>query len=145
MPPQARWLTPYDWSRSYLLPDTVVSNIPRRGNLGEFGAWNAARGVLVELCRALDATPISLRYQDLVVPRTRHPIGMRVTAHARRRTGRDVILVYRRESAPYGRRGDYWSVAINGLIPGEGSGAQPPSLPWLGHLARYTFETELHA
>jgi hypothetical protein len=81
-----RWLTSYDASRSYLLPDTVISNIPRCGSLSEPGAWNHARGILVELCRALDAIALSLRYQELLVHRNRNAIGIRVTACARSAT-----------------------------------------------------------
>jgi hypothetical protein len=59
MPDEPLYLTPYDFSRSYALPDSVDSNLPHRGNVDGPGAWAVARGVLVELCRALDASPLS--------------------------------------------------------------------------------------
>ncbi len=54
----------YDWSRSYLLPGHVTANIPRRGGEGEPGAYNNARGLLVEICRATGAHPVALHYAD---------------------------------------------------------------------------------
>ncbi|UJW32534.1 hypothetical protein L3Q67_01725 [Saccharothrix sp. AJ9571] len=139
-----RWLTPHDWNRSYLLPDTVDSNIPRRGGLGEPGAWNVARGLLVELCRALAATPISLRYQELETRRSRAPIGIRVTAAALR-DHRRVTAIYRRENAPYSTRGDYWLLTVNGLLDPDGEGVHPPSLPRIATIARRTLDRELPA
>lgn len=44
-----RCFSVYDWSRSYLLPESVTANIPLRGSIGEPGSYNAARGLLVEV------------------------------------------------------------------------------------------------
>jgi hypothetical protein len=60
--------TTYHWSRSYLLPDHVLSNIPRRGNVGMLGAHNVARGLLVEICRHLPhSIPVALTYRECEV------------------------------------------------------------------------------
>ena len=59
--------TPYDWSRSYLLPADVASNIELRGSVGMVGAHNAARGLLVETCRHTGAHPTGLRYAETVL------------------------------------------------------------------------------
>ena len=56
-----------DWSRSYLLPGGVATNIPRRGP-GP-GAHDHARGLLVELVLRLGATPVSLHYSETAQPR----------------------------------------------------------------------------
>ncbi|MGH3798130.1 MAG: hypothetical protein ACRDSP_25040 [Pseudonocardiaceae bacterium] len=58
----------YDWSRSYLLPDHVVTNIPLRGSDGEPGAYNNARGLLVEVCLATGARPVALHYTETLSP-----------------------------------------------------------------------------
>ena len=60
-------IDPWDWSRSYLLPDHVQTNIPRRGFVGSYGAHNAARGLLVEICRATGAAPVALDFRDAEV------------------------------------------------------------------------------
>ncbi len=60
----------YDWSRSYLLPGHITANIPRRGAEGDPGAYNNARGLLVEICRATGAHPVALHYADTFSPDT---------------------------------------------------------------------------
>jgi hypothetical protein len=55
---------PWDWSRSYLLPENVRSNIPLRGSVGSLGAHNAARGLVVEICHATAAVPVALHYTE---------------------------------------------------------------------------------
>ncbi|WNV85061.1 hypothetical protein [Umezawaea sp. Da 62-37] len=144
-----RWITPYDASRSYFLDDDVDCNIPRRGVLGELGAWNHARGHLVELRRRLGGTPLALHYRELL---TRHPhdtddipphlpVGNEVTA--RLRTGDDqlVTVVTRAEWAPYGTQGDHWQLTIDDEIPTDtddpalhGVHRYAPTLPYLAFL-----------
>jgi hypothetical protein len=60
----------YDWSRCYLLPGHVTANIPLRGSEGEPGAYDNARGLLVEICLATDAHPVALHYADIAAPGT---------------------------------------------------------------------------
>lgn len=144
-----RWITPYDHSRCYLLPDDVDCNIPRRGAEGECGAWDWARGHLVELHRRLGGTPLSVHYRDLVA---RHPhdpaavaphlpVGHEVTARLGIRDGRVLTIVSRTESAPYGPRGDHWEMTIDGVTPADaqdpalhGVHRYPPSLPFIAFL-----------
>lgn len=128
-----RMFGPHDYLRSYVLPDEVASNIPRRGSVGEFGAWNHARGVLVEVSRRLRATPLSLHYLELETP-DRLPVGTDVTAVVEDHTRQRLSVVSRRESAPYGPRGDYWQLSVDGVVPDGGTHRHPPSLPWLAHL-----------
>ena len=55
----------FDYNRSYVLPDTVVSNIPRdRSQPGGYGAHEYARGLLIEAARKLEARPDRLRYSE---------------------------------------------------------------------------------
>lgn len=136
-----RTLTSYDFSRCYVLYDDVDCNIPRWGSVGEYGAWDHARGVLVELCRALPATPVRLHLRELDTP-TRAPVGWEITAVARDHTGAPVTVVSRRETWPYSLRGDFWQVHINGVVPGEGTAIHPPSLPWLARLVRNTLQAD---
>jgi hypothetical protein len=137
------WFTTYDWSRSYVLPESVACNIPRRGSLGSYGAWNVARGVLVELCRALPAAPVSLLYDEPVQHRDHTRIAKRITAHARRRDGQDVIVIYRSERGDAEPWPEFWSVAVNGFIPASGHDVVRPSPPWIAHTAKNTLRAEL--
>lgn len=145
-----RWITPFDACRSYVLYDDVECNIPRWGALGEYGAWDWARGHLVELHRRLGGSPVSLRYHELLAcpphldPSTtpaQLPVGNEVTTRLGDRAGELVTVVTRAESAPYGPRGDFWQVEVNGEIPDDaddpalhGVQTYPPSLPYLAHL-----------
>jgi hypothetical protein len=135
------WFTAYDWSRSYVLPESVACNIPHRGSLLDYGAWNVARGVLVELCRALPASPISLLYDEPVQRRNRMRIAIRITAHARRGDGQDVRVIYRSERTDTAPWLEFWSVAVNGIIPAIGHDTRRPSPPWIAHTAAHTLRT----
>ena len=135
MPENQLWFTPYDWSRSYVLPQSVACNIPHRGSLGGYGAWNLARGISIELCRALPATPVSLLYDEPVQHRDRTRIAIRITARARRSDGRDVIIIYRGERGVREPWPEFWSVAVNGIIPAIGHDVVRPSPPWIAHTA----------
>ncbi|WP_410598008.1 hypothetical protein [Amycolatopsis sp. lyj-23] len=143
MPEDRLWCTPYDWSRSYVLPESVVCNIPHRGSLLDYGAWNVARGVLVELCRALPATPVSLLYDEPVQRRNRMRVAIRITAHARRADGQDVRVIYRSERTDAEPWPEFWSVAVNGFIPAAGRDVRRPSPPWIAHIAARTLRAEL--
>ncbi|MEU7477061.1 hypothetical protein AB0A63_13825 [Lentzea sp. NPDC042327] len=146
-----RWITPYDACRSYLLPDTVETNIGHRGHGADCGAHNWARGLLVELHRLLGGVPLSTHYSELT---TRHPddhdagpaalpIGFEVTARLARRNNEVVEVVSRIENAPHGPRGDHWQVTVNGEIPADddprlhGVHRYPPSLPLLALIVHH--------
>lgn len=148
---QLRWITPDDFCRSYLLPDDVETNIPRRGCLGGYGAHNWARGHLIELHRRLGGTPLSLHYRELLIRPPHDPalagervlecMGVEATARLRDRSGRELTVVSRAESAPDGPRGDYWQITVNGEIPTgaddpglNGVHTYPPSLPFMAGL-----------
>ncbi|MFB9686147.1 hypothetical protein [Amycolatopsis plumensis] len=137
------WFTPYDWSRSYVLPESVACNIPHRGSLDGYGAWNVARGVLVELCRALPGVPVSLLYDEPVQRRDRTRIAIRITAHARRADGQDVRVIYRSERSDTEPWPEFWSIAVNGFIPAASHDVRRPSPPWIAHTATTTLRTEL--
>lgn len=143
MPERQLWFTAYDWSRSYVLPESVACNIPHRGSLEGYGAWNIARGVLVELCRVLPATPISLLYDEPVQRRDRMRVAIRVTAHARRADGQDVRVIYRSERGTAEPWPEFWSVSVNGFIPASGHDIRRPSPPWIAHTAKNTLRAEL--
>ncbi len=143
MPERRMWITPYDWGRSYVLPESVTCNIPLCGSLEGYGAWNLARGILVELCRALPATPISLLYDEPVRRRDLTRIAKRITARARRADGQDVIVIYRSERCDTEPWPEFWSIAVNGFIPATGCDVARPSPPWIAHTARETLRAEL--
>ncbi|HET6285734.1 MAG TPA: hypothetical protein VFG15_03150 [Amycolatopsis sp.] len=150
------WFTPYDWSRSYLLPEQVATNIPRRGSLAGYGAHDWARGHLVELLWRLGGAPVSLHYRELL---TRHPsedpervpahlpLGGEVTACLRDPEGLPVTVVTRTESGSYATQGAYWEVTVNGETPADedprlnGRHAYPPSLPFLAFLVQQHLRT----
>lgn len=140
-----RWITPYDARRSYLLPGTVETNIGHRGDAAECGAHNWARGHLVELYRVLGGVPLSVHYRELLA---RHPddhgagpevlpVGAEVTARLGDDAGQVIEVVSRTECAPYGPRGDYWQLTVDGEVPQHedprlsGVHRYPPSLPFL--------------
>ena len=83
--------THYDWSRSYLLPDHVISHIPHRGSVGMLGAYNVARGLLVEICRHLvGSIPVAVHYREREEPGG--DIVLTMTATLRCRTGAVVTV-----------------------------------------------------
>ncbi len=96
-------INPWDWSRSYLLPDHVETTIPRRGSIGSYGAHNAARGLLVEICYATAATPIALQYTETEIREpdtTSHAIIVVVTATAELPDGTTVSAATRSRQHP---------------------------------------------
>ena len=139
-------IEPWDWSRSYLLPDHVQTNIPRRGFLGSYGAHNAGRGLLVEICRATGAAPVALDCTDSEVRDPARDEGDQapadlvvlavVTATARlpaaRSEGGLVVVTTRRRSHRWDDRDDDWTIALNGTVLDAESRRYPPSPPFQG-------------
>lgn len=134
-----------DYQRGYVLFDDVECNIPRWGSGWDYGAWNCARGLLVELSRALRATPLALHYHELLTWAPREdpdtvpahlPVGTETIAVLRERTGELVTVLSHRETSPYGEHGDTWRLTVNGIEPADGVDRHPPSLPWLATLVR---------
>lgn len=135
--------TPYDWSRSYVLPADVEANIPLGGSIGMLGAHNVARGLLVETCRYTRARPTGLRYEEralldgaivLDVAATLDlPGGEALTVHTR-------TLIRRHGDAQMGD----WSITINGFRHPDQERRCPPSPPVQGwtvsHLVRQRTE-----
>lgn len=103
--------TRYDWCRSYLLPDHVATPNPRGGSVGMLGAHNAARGLLVEICRHTGAAPVALDYREAVLPEG--DLVVEVTATARHPDGRLLVVVTatRARRRPPDWVGD-WTLAI---------------------------------
>lgn len=109
-----RYFDMSDYRRSHLLPDHVTCNVARRLSLGDPGAWNVARGELVEACRATGARPVELRYAES--PDPRHP-RTTLTVTTSRMTlagGRGVEVVTTRRSADRPGGVDSWSIAVDG-------------------------------
>lgn len=148
-------VNPWDWSRSYLLPGHVRTNIPRRGAIGSYGAHNAARGLLVEICRATGARPVALAYADAEVRDGPHPgleresgdredlvVIVVVTATVAlpgNRPGRDLVVTTRRRQHRWDDRDDDWTIAINGTVLDAEARRYPPSPPFQGLIvARHT-------
>lgn len=128
--------TPYDWSRSYVLPAEVRSNIPLRGSVGMLGAHNTARGLLVETCRHTGAHPTSLRYAETVLG-DGALIVVEVTATAQLPTGEPLTV----HTSTWHRRHDDardgdWSIRIVGAAhPGQDR-RRAPSPPMQGWIVR---------
>lgn len=123
-----------DYQRSYLLPDTVDSNIPHRPIPGDYGAWWFARGLLVETSRYLRTTPWSLHYQECNHPHTCAPLNTVVTAVVRD-DNTLVRIVFTYGCAPYNPRGDFWELLVNDRQPEDGSGRCAPSPLVLANIA----------
>jgi hypothetical protein len=146
-----RWITPHDFSRSYVLPSTVETNVPRRGSFGECGVYNWTRGHLVELYRRLGGVPLSVHLHELLIRPARDPalagervpegMGSEVTVRLRDPGGQLITVVSRAESGQYSPRGEYWQVTVNGEVPAgaddpglNGVHTYTPSLPYLALL-----------
>ncbi len=128
--------TPYDWSRSYLLPADVASNIPLRGSVGMLGAHNAARGLLIETCRHTGAYPIGLHYAETVLDDDAI-IVVDVTATAQLPTGAPLTVHTRTKHRCHNdARDDDWSISVDGVAHPDGNRKRPPSPPmqgWIVH------------
>ncbi|QJY47922.1 hypothetical protein [Pseudonocardia broussonetiae] len=128
--------TLYDWSRSYVLPAEVRSNIPLRGSVGMLGAHNTARGLLVETCRHTGAHPTGLHYAETVLG-DRAIVVVDITATAHLPTG-DPLTVHtrtRHHRHDDARDGD-WSISIDDISHPGRDRARPPSPPmqgWIVH------------
>ncbi len=121
--------------RDYVLPDEVHTNLPRQRYDGEPGGWHRARGLLIELCRELGATPQALYHQPLETPEG-NPDGVVVTAIVKH-SGRFTTVVWRQQEHQPGRRQRQpsWQLTVNGLTPPHGTGHVSPAPPWLARLA----------
>ncbi|WP_433295916.1 hypothetical protein ACQPZQ_14600 [Pseudonocardia sp. CA-142604] len=99
-----------DEARSWILPHGVRANIPLRGSHGMLGAHNAARGLLVEICRHTGAVPLCLHYHEAA-----HRRGT-LTIVAVLAWGDDrFLLVSTRTFTDWRKTGDdRWSICING-------------------------------
>lgn len=129
--------TPYDWSRSFLLPADMASNIPLRGAVGMLGAHNAARGLLVEICRHTGAHPTFLHYAETVLDHGAI-IVVDVSATAHLPNGEPLCVKTRtlhRRHDDDARNGD-WSISVDGVAyPGEDRrrSPSPPMQSWIVH------------
>ncbi|WP_214406334.1 hypothetical protein [Pseudonocardia lacus] len=127
--PKLRYLDESDYRRSHLLPDDVVCNIPRRSFPGEYGAWNIARGLLVETCRVIGARPLALHQTDDVDSSPDAISTSITTARFRMRTGREAEFIATRRSGVATDRLDSWTISVNGRSLPHESRLNPPS-PW---------------
>lgn len=124
--------TRYDWCRSYVLPAEVTASTPLSGSVGMFGAHNAARGLLVEICRYTGAAPVALDYRGTEL--SDGDIVVEVTATTRRPDGTTLVVATasRARRRPPDRVGD-WTLTIDGLRQVEQDRVWPPSPPMQGH------------
>ena len=75
-------IDPWDFNRCYVLPAGVLTNnIPRHRTPGSLGAHEAARGLLVEVCRSTGARPNAVFHTAEEV-REPHTWGTRGGANA---------------------------------------------------------------
>lgn len=123
--------------RDYLLPDTVHTNIPRQHYEGAPGMWAYARGLLVETCRVLPATPVGLFYR-VCTDSVGNTAAVVVTAIARDDNNDIVTVIWRQEhgmaeAGPIG-----WQLTIDGAVPHNGSGRVRPSPPILATIISRT-------
>lgn len=135
-----RCFTPYDWSRSYVLPDHVTTTIPRDGSVWPYGAHNVARGLLVEICRHTGAAPVALDYCETVLKGGDIVLDITATVRQPDATKLVVVTTTRTRRRPPDRVAD-WTMTINGVAQVEQDRVLPPSPLIQGHmvacLARY--------
>ena len=114
-----------DNARSWILPDHVCSNIPLRGSEGMLGAHNAARGLLVEICRHTGAVPLCLHYHE-----ASHRRGWLIVVTALAETAGNFLLVTTRSFRDWHRAGDDgWRICINGQDLSDEDRNLAPSVP----------------
>jgi hypothetical protein len=113
----------------YVLPDDVHTNLPRQGYHGEPAGWRRARGLLIELARAVQASPVAL-YLCPLETSDGDPDGVAVTAIVRDAHRLITTVVWRHMIDP-----QRWQLSINGSTPPDCSGRVAPSPPWLARLA----------
>ncbi|MFC4945842.1 hypothetical protein [Pseudonocardia sp. GCM10023141] len=120
----------------YELPDDIECNIPRRPQPGEGAAWNAARGNLIETCRATGGRPVGLLYIDLP---TTDPRGwtVRVATTLRLPQGEHVtaIATARRVIGP-GGSDQLWSIHVNGVHIAHEDRIEAPAPSIVGQIVR---------
>lgn len=121
--------------RVYVLPDTVQSDIPRRAVAGEYGRWTYARAVLVEICDALQYTPVAL-YDRLCTDSIGNPAAVVITVIARDENDEIVTVVWRQDRGLNGHGPNGWELTINGAVPDGGTGRLRPSPPMLADIIR---------
>ena len=115
-----------DWSRSYLLPGGVATNIPRRGP-GP-GAHDHARGLLVELVLRLGATPVSLHYSETAQPRWAYDYSRTAVTAVLDAPGHGPVRVttfaryWRVATVP-----ETWEIFLNGRHLADEDRRHPPS------------------
>lgn len=127
-----RCFTPYDWSRSYVLPDYVTTNIPRSGRLAGLGAHNYARALLVEISRYTRSAPRSLHYREVDI--ARDDMLLVITAVAGRDDGTTFVVTTRTRQRPLDSVHGDWSIEINGLRRPDEDRRYPPSPPVQGFI-----------
>lgn len=124
--------------RSYLLPDTVHSTIPRRPQPAEIGAHWVARGLLVETAAALHATPHRLTYREERLASGGHDDVVSITALLTLPGGGlptpTVVALRYGHLASYG--GDFWQLTVDGAVPAGGAGVHLPSPAALARIVR---------
>jgi hypothetical protein len=137
LPPTAQQAPPRMFGqRSYVLPDDVHTNLPHRpSDDAEPGEWHRARGLLIELCRQLDATPVALYLRSLRTP-IGNPDGVVVTAIARDQHDQIHTVVWRHQLHPQGPAlQPEGHLTVDGMDPPYSTGKVPPTAPWMARLA----------
>ncbi|MGH3821648.1 MAG: hypothetical protein ACRDRA_02200 [Pseudonocardiaceae bacterium] len=120
--------TAYDWSRSYLLPDSVTATSPLRGSVDEPCAYNAARGLLVEVCRVTHATPLGLHYAE---EQRLGELLITITASAAL-PGRQITVITHHHLPLRSDDAQRWLISINDAPLPHEQRRYPPSPPYQG-------------
>lgn len=135
------YLTADDWNRSYELPDHVITNIPRCGGIGGYGAHRHARGLLVEVCRYTGSAPVTLHYNETEI------LGggalLVITATATRPDGEPLMVTTHLRQRPVDNLDGDWSITVNGRRYPDEDRRFPPSLPYQGALVRWLLNSRL--
>lgn len=124
---KVRYIDQSDYRRSHLLPDDVECNIPRRPSEGEPGAWNIARGQLVEVCRATGASPIELHHTSWFSHGRDGGVISVARGRVRLRSGREVEFATTSRSAIRDHGWDGWDIAVDGQSLSGETRTYPPS------------------
>lgn len=128
----ATWFTDQD---TYVLPDTVHTNLARQPQPHEPGTDNHARGILVHLTRDLHGTPIAL-YRQPLESRTGDTVGSVVTAIARDHDDQLITVVWRETTQPpRWRRTTTGQLTVNGIPALRTTRHRRPPASWLARIA----------
>jgi hypothetical protein len=134
-------IDPWDFNRCYVLPAGVLTNnIPPHRTPGSLGAHEAARGLLVEVCRHTGARPNAVFHtaEEVREPHTwGTTIVQTIIALATLRDGTGLCVASRHRQHRHIDRDDDWTMRLDDVVLHAEARRYPPSPPYQGRLVAW--------